>query len=131
MINLIRRCEQQVRGKFFAFQRLSIESKGSYFLRPLHPRKTGIDILHDPVWNKDLAFEYYERDRLRIRGLLPVALQSMQAQVERVMRELQEEPDNVRRNLILSDIQNRNETLFHRVLVDNVCRLNLKCQSEN
>jgi hypothetical protein len=86
----------------------------------MNTRRRGVDILHDPVWNKDLAFEGHERDRLGLRGLLPVSIQSIEAQVQRVLRELDQESDDIHKNLFLSDLQNRNETLFNRVLVDNV-----------
>ena len=39
--------------------------------RPLRTKKHGIDILHDPLWNKSLAFDNSERDRLGLRGLIP------------------------------------------------------------
>lgn len=110
-----------LRGKKLFCRCLSIGADHTYFQGPLITNRNKIDILHDPIWNKDLAFEYHERDRLGLRGLLPVALQSIEMQVQRVMRELEEEPDDIHRNIFLSDLQNRNETLFNRVLADHVC----------
>lgn len=101
-------------------RRLSIGPENIHFHGPMNTRRRGVDILHDPVWNKDLAFEGHERDRLGLRGLLPVSIQSIEAQVQRVLRELDQESDDIHKNLFLSDLQNRNETLFNRVLVDNV-----------
>lgn len=108
-----------VRGRCLA-RRLSIGPETIHFHGPMHTRRRGVDILHDPVWNKDLAFEGYERDRLGLRGLLPVSVQSIETQVQRILRELDQEPDDIHKNLFLTDLQNRNETLFNRVLVDNV-----------
>ena len=36
--------------------------------RPLNSKKYGIDILHDPLWNKSMAFDMAERDRLGLRA---------------------------------------------------------------
>jgi hypothetical protein len=88
--------------------------------KPLKTRKTGIDILHDPLWNKSLAFTYSERDRLGLRGLIPPVVRTLEDQVQRVMGVLRSQPDDVTKNLYLQDIHNRNETLYHRILVDHV-----------
>jgi hypothetical protein len=33
--------------------------------------KKGVDLIHDPIYNKGTAYPYAERDRLNIRGLVP------------------------------------------------------------
>jgi hypothetical protein len=87
--------------------------------RPLNTHKRGIDILHDPLWNKSLAFSYSERDRLGLRGLLPPIVRTIEGQVNRVLTHLRSYPDPISKNLYLQDLHNRNETLYHRLLVDN------------
>lgn len=42
----------------------------------------GVDVLHDPLWNKGTAFKYGERDRLRFRGLLPPRRLTMEKQAK-------------------------------------------------
>lgn len=79
-----------------------------------------LDILHDPLWNKSMAFTIAERDRLGLRGLLPPSVRSIESQVERVMVHLRKQPDDVAKNLYLQDLHNRNETLYHRVLVEHI-----------
>lgn len=86
--------------------------------KPLRTRKSGIDILHDPLWNKSLAFSYSERDRLGIRGLIPPAVRTIEGQVMRCMEHVRSCPDDAAKNLYLQDLHNRNETLYHRLLVD-------------
>ncbi len=88
--------------------------------RPLKTRKNGIDILHDPLWNKSLAFSYSERDRLGLRGLIPPAVRTIESQVARCLGHLRACADDVAKNLYLQDLHNRNETLYHRLLVDHV-----------
>lgn len=91
-----------------------------WFPKPLKTKQRGIDILHDPLWNKSTAFNYDERDRLGLRGLLPPGVRDLDSQVERVMTTLRSQPNNITKSLYLQDTHNRNETLYHRVLVDNI-----------
>ena len=89
--------------------------------KPLKTKQKGIDILHDPLWNKGMAFDYAERDRLNLRGLLPPRVKNQDEQVARIMEKLRSfAPDTVRQNMYLQDLHNRNETLYHRALSDNI-----------
>jgi len=88
--------------------------------RPLAPRRKGPEVLHDPLWNKGTAFSQYERDHLGLRGLVPPAVKNLEAQVRRCLQHLDKEEDNVRKNLYLQDLHNRNETLYFKVLTDNI-----------
>ena len=94
------------------------------FLKPIKTKQDGADILHDPLWNKGMAMDYNERDRLHLRGLLPPRHKTLEEQALRVMNHIRSEGDDdkaaIRKNLYLQDLHNRNETLYHRVLVDNV-----------
>ena len=96
------------------------ESPIKRFPRPLRTHQTGIDILHDPLWSKSTAFDYAERDRLGLRGLLPPVVRDLKGQQERVMRHVRALPDNLSKAVYLQDVHNRNETLYHRVLVDHI-----------
>eukprot|EP00981_Chlorochromonas_danica_P009703 scaffold2799_cov159-Ochromonas_danica.AAC.20 len=88
--------------------------------RPLRTKKHGIDVLHDPLWNKSMAFDMSERDRLGLRGLLPPTIRSLELQVKRNVERLRALPNDISKNLYLQDLHNRNETLYHRLLVDHV-----------
>ncbi len=92
------------------------------FPKPLNTHKTGIDILHDPLWNKSLAFDMSERDRLGLRGLLPPAVRTKESQVKRTIEHIRRLPDDISKNLYLQDLHNRNETLYHRVLIEYVSK---------
>ena len=86
--------------------------------KPLATKRHGLDILHDPLWNKSLAFDISERDRLGLRGLLPPTVRSQESQVQRTIGHIRRLPDDVSKNLYLQDLHNRNETLFHRILIE-------------
>lgn len=96
---------------------------GRRHMRVLRTRQYGVDILHDPLWNKGTAFDLEERDRLGLRGLLPPDVRTIEQQVARVMSHMDEEPNNEAKNLYLQDLANRNETLYYRTLVENIAEM--------
>ena len=63
-------------------------------------RKNGVDLLHDPLYNKGTAFTTHERERLKLRGLLPPRVLSMGSQARRFMLEYKEGRDYVDPNEI-------------------------------
>lgn len=78
------------------------------------------DILTDPLFNKGTAFKHGERDRLRFRGLLPPRVENVTLQKERFLAALRSEDSAIKKNIMLEDLHDRNETLYHRVLVDHI-----------
>ncbi|CAL1399055.1 unnamed protein product [Linum trigynum] len=97
---------------------------------PCIVHKRGADILHDPWFNKDTGFPLTERDRLGLRGLLPPRVISFQQQYARFMesyrsleRNTMGQPEGVvslAKWRILNRLHDRNETLYYRVLIDNI-----------
>ncbi|KAL1543505.1 malate dehydrogenase (decarboxylating) [Salvia divinorum] len=106
-------------------RRMSTEIPG-----PCIVHKRGADILHDPWFNKDTGFPLTERDRLGLRGLLPPRVISFEQQYDRFMesyrsleRNTEGQPDNfvsLAKWRILNRLHDRNETLYYRVLIDNI-----------
>lgn len=90
------------------------------FMAPITISKRGASILHDPLYNKGTAFKSGERDRLRFRGLLPHRAMNISKQKTRFLKSLRDLDSNIRKNLLLEDLHDRNETLYHRVLVDHI-----------
>eukprot|EP00633_Aureoumbra_lagunensis_P002629 CAMPEP_0197297522 /NCGR_PEP_ID=MMETSP0890-20130614/41238_1 /TAXON_ID=44058 ORGANISM="Aureoumbra lagunensis, Strain CCMP1510" /NCGR_SAMPLE_ID=MMETSP0890 /ASSEMBLY_ACC=CAM_ASM_000533 /LENGTH=72 /DNA_ID=CAMNT_0042774695 /DNA_START=14 /DNA_END=228 /DNA_ORIENTATION=+ len=70
----------------------------------------GVGILHDPITNKGMVHPMTERDRLNLRGLIPPRIKSLDEQVEKVLSALRKEESDVRKNLYLQDLHDRNET---------------------
>ena len=81
---------------------------------------TGIDIIRDPALNKGTAFSEVERENLGLSGLLPPRVHSIDEQVERVLFNLRKKPTDLERYIFLTGLQDRNKTLFYRVLIDNI-----------
>ncbi len=83
----------------------------------------GVEILHNPVLNKGTAFTEAERDKLNLRGLLPPRVHTQAQQVRRVMENLNRKATDLEKYIFLVALQDRNETLFYRVLMDNLQEL--------
>jgi len=80
----------------------------------------GVKLLHDPVRNKGTAFTDAERDKLGLRGLLPPRVCSAAEQEQRVLGNLRSKANDLERYLYLVSLQDRNETLFYRVVTNNI-----------
>jgi malate dehydrogenase (oxaloacetate-decarboxylating)(NADP+) len=77
-------------------------------------------LLRDPLLNKGTAFTEEEREALGLRGFLPPAVLSMQAQVERVLTNLRTLPSDLEKYVALNSLHDRNEALFFRVVCDHI-----------
>lgn len=80
----------------------------------------GVKILHDPVRNKGTAYTDAERDYLALRGLLPPRVHSIAEQELRVLNNVRAKATDLERYLYLVSLQDRNETLFYRVIMNNI-----------
>ena len=80
----------------------------------------GVKILHDPIRNKGTAFTDAEREALNLRGLLPARVHSPAEQELRVLGNVRSKPTDLSRYLYLIALQDRNETLFYRVVMNNI-----------
>ncbi|CAF2624737.1 unnamed protein product [Rotaria sp. Silwood2] len=81
-----------------------------------HRFLTGRDVLLNERTDKGTAFTIEERQLLRIHGLLPPSIATIDLQVERFMENLRHMPDDLSRYISLLALQDRNETLFYRVI---------------
>ena len=80
----------------------------------------GLELKDDPMLNKGTAFTEEERLELGLQGLLPAASVTMEQQLTRVRENYLRQPDDLARYLYLIALQDRNETLFYRLLLDNL-----------
>jgi malate dehydrogenase (oxaloacetate-decarboxylating)(NADP+) len=110
--------------KEYLQENISTEGEWAYcskkFMAPLQVPVRGADILNNPLFNKGTAFKSGECDRLRFRGLVPPRRTNMTVQKNRILQAIRSEDSDIKKNQILEDTHDRNETLYHRILVDHM-----------
>jgi malate dehydrogenase (oxaloacetate-decarboxylating)(NADP+) len=82
----------------------------------------GAALLRDPHLNKSTAFSEAEREALRLTGLVPECVESAQAQMQRELARLAERASDLDKYLLLSELQDTNETLFYRLVMSDPAR---------
>ncbi|KAF7727648.1 hypothetical protein EC973_007306 [Apophysomyces ossiformis] len=83
----------------------------------------GVNVLHDPLLSKGTAFSIDERERLAIRGLVPPRCQEMDKQLLRIKRNLGYCDSPLAKFIFLTALQDRNETLFYKLIMENMQEL--------
>lgn len=81
---------------------------------PDFPR--GSALMANPLLNKGTAFPDNERDALGLRGLLPPRVFTLEEQVVRAYTNFLRQPEPLDKYVFLTLLQNRNETLFYKLL---------------
>jgi malate dehydrogenase (oxaloacetate-decarboxylating)(NADP+) len=80
----------------------------------------GVELLHNPLFNRGTGFTEDERELLGLKGLLPPRVLSLEDQATRILENLRNKPTDLEKYIHLIDLEDRNETLFYRVLIDNL-----------
>ncbi|XP_038711324.1 NADP-dependent malic enzyme [Tripterygium wilfordii] len=81
---------------------------------------SGYTLLRDPHHNKGLAFNEKERDAHYLRGLLPPSIVTQELQEKKLMHNFRQYQVPLQRYMAMMDLQERNERLFYKLLIDNV-----------
>ena len=82
----------------------------------------GAALLNNPAANKGTAFDEKERRSYGLEGLLPPSVESLDRQVERVLRHLDAKPNDLERYIYLIGLAERNETVFYRTVMSDPAR---------
>jgi malate dehydrogenase (oxaloacetate-decarboxylating) len=80
----------------------------------------GMNLLDAPLINKGTAFTQTERTRFGLHGLLPGELETLEQQVVRAYEAYQRKDDDLERHIYLRALQDRNEVLFYKLLLDHI-----------
>jgi malate dehydrogenase (oxaloacetate-decarboxylating) len=81
---------------------------------------TGTDLLNLPLLNKGTAFTEAERKQLGLEGLLPPHVETLDEQAVRAYEAYQRKGDDLERHIYLRALQDTNEVLFYRLLLDHI-----------
>src|SRR6266481_1686037 len=90
-----------------------MQSSSQDFLR-------GTDLLNTPLLNKGTAFTEEERAKFGLLGLLPPQVETLDEQVVRAYEAFQKKDNDLERHIYLRALQDTNEVLFYRLLVDHI-----------
>jgi len=80
----------------------------------------GKDLLCNPLYNKGSCFTVEERQRFGLEGLLPPTVSPFPLQLERVRANILRKPDPLEQYIGLAALQDRNEVLFYRLVLDHI-----------
>ncbi|XP_059318200.1 NADP-dependent malic enzyme-like [Lycium ferocissimum] len=81
---------------------------------------SGYNLLRDPRYNKGLAFTERERDAHYLRGLLPPVVSTQELQEKKLMQSIRQYDVPLHKYVALMELEERNERLFYKLLIDNV-----------
>jgi malate dehydrogenase (oxaloacetate-decarboxylating) len=79
-----------------------------------------MDLLDTPLLNKGTAFTDEERTQFGLDGLLPPHVETLEEQVVRAYRAYQRKEDDLERHIYLRALQDNNEVLFYRLVLDHI-----------
>jgi malate dehydrogenase (oxaloacetate-decarboxylating)(NADP+) len=84
--------------------------------------KRGVDVLHDPSFNKSTAFSEAERQALGLVGLVPDVTEPEDRQLQRVLQQLGHKTSDLDRYIYLVNLLDHDETLFYRTIMSDPAR---------
>jgi malate dehydrogenase (oxaloacetate-decarboxylating) len=87
---------------------------------PVRIRARGLAVLSNPILNRGTAFTPAERRQLNLEGLLPSGVTTLEGQLRRVYAQYRRQPDDLSKNVFLTNMRDRNEVLFYRVLTEHL-----------
>lgn len=82
-----------------------------------------LDILNNPLTNKDTAFSFEERAKYGLIGRLPNVVENLEQQAKRAYQQFSQYEKNLEKYIFLDQLHNRNETLYYKLLVDHLAEM--------
>jgi hypothetical protein len=79
-----------------------------------------MELLNRPELNKGTAFTDWKRTAFALHGLLPPHVETLEEQTVRAYEPYQRKNDDLERHIYLRGLQDTNEVLFYRLLLDHI-----------
>lgn len=95
----------------------------SEVLAKMSDGKQGMDLLRDPAVNRGDAYTMAERKALGLQGLVPPASKTINVQARRFLKQLAALKNPLHKYVLLMALQDTNETLFYKIVIDNTHEL--------
>jgi malate dehydrogenase (oxaloacetate-decarboxylating) len=80
-------------------------------------------VLADPRINKGTAFSDEERHALGVIGLIPAGHMTLEEQESRVYAQYRRQTTDLARNVLLTEVHDRNEVLYYRLLASHLSEM--------
>ena len=97
--------------------------------RPARIELAGPALLGNRLLTKELAFPIDEREAFKLRGLLPDRVLSIDEQVALELEHLRVKHDDLEQYIGMASLQDRNATLFYRLLAEHLEEFLAICQA--
>ena len=81
---------------------------------------SGFEVLFNSALNKGTAFTEEERNKYKLRGLLPPRVSDPDVQLHRALENMRRKYYDIERYIFLSALQSRNERLYYRAIMEHI-----------
>jgi malic enzyme len=89
----------------------------------IRTRKQGVWLLQNPSTNQGTSFDRVQRDELRLRGMVPYRVTTLEQQATAAVGQIRAKSTPIEQYIGMASLHDRNEVLFYRVLVDHIAEL--------
>lgn len=95
--------------------KLQLAEKG-----PVKVPYTGQALINDRYYNKGTGYPHEERHALKLHGLLPTNIQTLDQQVTRAYEQYSGYKTDLEKNTFMTSIQEQNTVLYYRLIQDHI-----------
>jgi malic enzyme len=89
----------------------------------IRTHKLGVWLLQNPSTNQGTAYDRAQREELRVRGMVPYRVTTLEQQATAVIGQIRAKHSPLEQYIGMASLHDRNEVLFYRVLVDHIAEL--------